>query len=572
MGSQTQLVIIFAVIFAGYYLFWRIAKANIQPWNFKAFFLGNANIGTDLTENNTLGITFAWSGGTWYFAWLAYQYGPWVIVSQIFWCASIICLALLLPKIITQISNKTIHGFLRDRYGDSTQRAAAIATTIGYFVNAGFELFWSSLLLARCLNREDLSLPVALVFAILVGTYCAVGGYKSNATIDKAQNLFGVLSLAGLVWLVSTAIHIPSSFALAAQLFLGGAIIYTVVSLLLYFKPLRRFPRVQNGMAALYALAAFAIAYLIIVPTHSGAHLASFPVTNAPVPLWVIIGTVTFQIFFNVIDMQNWQEIAANGDAPPAQYKFLSWAIVRASLYLLWFPALGGVLLGYLLKVLSAQVTDQNLFTYAFAQVLPHTDILLRALILGLLFLGFISTSLSTVGDLLMSALQTVSFDIVWPKRIQQLMARAPSEASTGEQRKLVLKARTWLIPMAVIMVVTFWGLWKLYPGPVFNFQAMMYAAPLALLAPVLIALLLPRVAKYLSGTVTFTAIVASVAAIVIMFVVSAIPGMSDPVVNWTLSFMPLAANLISWGICIVGVLLAMTRDRNRAIDTASVG
>ncbi len=569
MVSQTQLVIIFLVIGAGYYLFWRIAKANIQPWNFKAFFLGNADIGTDLTENNTLGITFAWSGGTWYFAWLAYQFGPWVIVSQIFWCASIISLALLLPKIITQVRNKTIHGFLRDHYGDKTQGAAAIATTIGYIVNAGFELFWSSLLFARCLNRDDLALPVALVLATFVGTYCAIGGYKSNATIDKAQNLMGVLSLAGLVWLLGATIRTPASFSLAVQLFFGGAIFYTLVSILMYAKRLRRFPKLQNLMAALYGVGSFVIAYLVVVPAQSANHLASFPVQNSPVPLWVMIGTVTFQLFFNVVDMQNWQEIAANGDAPPRQYKFLSWAIVRASLYLLWFPALGGVLLGCLLKVLSAQVTDQNLFTYAFRQVLPQVDAPIRAALLGLLFLGFIATSLSTVGDLLMSSLQTVSFDIVWPKRIQQLIAR---ESSEGEQRKLVLKARTWLIPMAVGMVLTFWLLWKLYPGPVFNFQAMMYAAPLALLAPVLIALLWPRAVKYLTDRVTFTAIVASVAAIVIMFVVSAIPGMSDATVNWTLAFMPLVANVLSWGICLIGVFPAMLKDRSHAINTAKVG
>ena len=100
----------------------------------------------------------------------------------------------------------------------------------------------------------------------------------------------------------------------------------------------------------------------------------------------------------------------------------------------------------------------------------------------------------------------------------------------------------------------------------------MMYAAPLALLAPVLIALLLPRLAKHLAGTVTFTAIAAAIAVILIMFGVSLIPGMSDATVNWTLSFMPLAANLLSWGICAIGIVFAVLKERRQTVSSHKVG
>ncbi len=543
MLSNSQIVIILLVVMAGYYLFWTIAKRNISPWQFKSFFLGGANLGTDLTENNTLGITFAWSGGTWYFAWLAYQYGPWVVVSQIFWCTSIIALALLLPRIIRNVRNKTIHGFLRDHYGQPSQRVAAIATTTGYVINAGFELFWASLLFSLCLGREDLRLPFAIFLAVIVGSYCMVGGYKSNATIDKTQNIMGVAALAGLVAFVTSGLHIDGLFARSSLIFVWGSAVYIVISLLMYRPQFRRYRLLQNTVSILYAVSAFVIVFILLKETNVPDTLHRV-VNNKPIPFWIIFNTVTFQIFFNVIDMQNWQEIAANGDANPKTYSALSWAVVRGSLYLIWFPALGGVLLGCALRSIDGSLTDVTLFPKAFDLVLPASSYLARGLVLGLLFLGFIATSLSTAGDLLMSALQTYCFDILWPSRVEKLVETPGSEPA---QRELVLRARAWLIPMAVAMVLIFFALWKLYPGPVFNFQAVMYAAPLSLLTPILFALFRPQSALEGGGIPAFVALSASIICVAVMFGFTMIPGRTDDQITWLVSLMPIAANGISF-------------------------
>src|SRR5262245_43908141 len=99
--SRLQLAVSFAVIALGFYWFVKIASRRApDSWRLKGFFLGGANVGPDLTEQNTLGITFAWSGGIWFFVTLAYNFGPWVLALQLPWCFSIFWLAALLRRIL----------------------------------------------------------------------------------------------------------------------------------------------------------------------------------------------------------------------------------------------------------------------------------------------------------------------------------------------------------------------------------------------------------------------------------------------------------------------------------------
>jgi hypothetical protein len=549
MLSNSTVIAIFFVLLIGFYLVARIARTAISTRDLKGFFLGGGNIGADLTENNTLGITFAWSGGTWYFAWLAYQYGPWVLVSQIFWCSSIVALAILLPRIIKNIRNRTIHGFLALHYDRKTQRIAAIATTTGYLINGGFELVWASILFSLALGRPNLVLPIALVLGIFVGSYCTIGGYRANVRIDKVENLLGVIALAGLVAFVAASEGVSGAVLAAVTLFCLGSIVYLSVSLLMYSSWLRssfRFERIQNIGAFISLVTAFFIAFILLWPLAANDQATQRIVKNSfDVSPYLIVLTISFQLFFNVIDMQNWQQIAANGDASPSTYRDLSWAIIRGSLYLMWFPALGGLLLGAILRASNTTLNDQTLFSHAFALVAPTSDDFIRGIILGLLLLGFLATSLSTAGDLLMSALQTLSYDILWSDRVDTFL-----DASTGDedtQHEFVIRARKLLIPMGILMVVVFFTLNTVYPGPVINFQAIMYAIPISLLTPTLFALFgSPEISRG-GGTAAFFAIGASTFAVAGMFIYTLIPGRTEDEINWWIAFTPVASNALSF-------------------------
>ena len=209
-----------------------------------------------------------------------------------------------------------------------------MATTLGYFVNGGFEIFWASLLFAQSLGRPELKLPVAVTLAVVVGAYCRIGGYRSNATVDRPHNILGVASLATLVWFVTYSLRIDGAFQHASMFFTAGAALYVIISALMWYGVVRPPAKVLDSLSLLYALSACGTVLYLISQSAQSPELQML-VAHAPIPWFLIVSTVTFQVFFNVVDMQNWQQIAANADLN--DHRDIMSAIVRASLYLLWF-------------------------------------------------------------------------------------------------------------------------------------------------------------------------------------------------------------------------------------------
>ena len=481
---ETAIVIgIIAVLLVGYV---RLARRDAPPQTLKGFFLGGAKIGPELTEANTLGITFAWSGGIWYFAWLAYQFGPIVLLSQLFWVFSLVLLAIFLPRILPHVRNRTLHGFLGEAFGVRTQIIAAGATTAGYVLNCGFEIFWSSKLFAASLGRVELALPTACMLALVVASYCSIGGYKSSASIDKPQNLLGVFALGLYVFFVSRSVQAPAGLISLSSCFLAGASAYCVISLLVYAKVIAATKRLLDVVAIGFAVAAVVITIALFFNPEAFTRTDSFAQSYKSIPMLFLVATIPFQIFFNVVDMQNWQQIAANGDLPERDRLGIMWSIIRAALYLFWFPALGGVLLGCLLKAASGGLTDATIFTAAAGLVLPTSDGVVRALVFGVIFAGLLSSALSTADSLLMSAIQTIFYDVKERNRVAGLLATPGQDA---DESGVVARAKRWLVPLTLVMVLLFFGLYYKFEGDVFLFQSLMYAMPLTLLAPVVLGL-----------------------------------------------------------------------------------
>lgn len=484
--SNTQLLCIFFIVGLGLYAFVKIAQREPRDWHLKSFFLGGGKIGPDLTEHNTLDITFAWSGGIYFFALLAYQSGPWVMVLQLAWCFSIVVLALLLPRIIRRIRGQTIHGFLAEHYGQVAQVIAAVATTSGYVINAGYEFYWSALMLSSALGRPAMLLPLAVMFAVIAGTYCTIGGYRSNARTDKPQNLLGVASLALIVPLLAAQFHLSGVVLIASLIFAGGSVLYVVLTVVHSARTGGLPRRVLNTVAIAFAAVGFLVLGGIYAGAADGSAEQSLMVSKALSPS-LLLGLLSFLPFFNVVDMQNWQQIAANEDMAESSYRDLSWSIVRATLYVYWFPSLGGVLIGTALRAYPGTLTDTTLFNAVFASLAPDLPDVLRGLLIGFIVLGLIATSLSTFDSFLMSALQTIRYDLFGRKRLSEIKVGLGN--AEQKERAFVSLSRKLLIPIAVSMIVVFYYLDTAYPGQILNFQAVMYAAPLMLIAPLLLAL-----------------------------------------------------------------------------------
>jgi len=567
--SQSGLLFLFIILILGLWIFVKIAqKRQHEAGRLKTFFLGGANIGPEFTEHNTLGTTFAWSGGTWFFVTVAYSNGPWVVLLQLPWCFSIILLALWFRRILPATRNRTLHGFLASRYGAKTQALGALATSIGYIINSGFEIFWGSLLFATSLSRPDLIVPVAFLLAILTGLYCSIGGYISNVKTDKVQNLLGVVALALLLFFVILRTPFSKYVTSASIIFIIGSVVYVLLSSMLPRYPKLQSNRFQSRTAIIFAIIAIVVAVLlwiggVITETDKAD---SFLLKSSLLPIPLLVGLLSFQLFFNAIDMSNWQQIAANGDIAPEQHNSIKWSIIRASLYLLWFPALGGTLLGCTLRALSSELTSANIFAYAFNQVIPSGGQVLRGLVLGFIFLGFIATSLSTADTLLMSATQTLSYDIFWRKRLNKLLA---NELNIQDEYSFVNTAKKLLIPIALLMVGVFWLLYISYKGEVLNFQAMMYAWALSLFFPVFFAFYQPRKAEKNSIAV-FWGIAVGLTAVTFMFFLALRKGIPTTEKDWLLNLMPIVSNGTSLIAYLIGI--AIRRIFRERLTIASEG
>lgn len=546
--SRTELALSFAVIALGFFWFVRIAsRKQSQSWRLKTFFLGGANVGPDLTEQNTLGITFAWSGGIWFFVTLSYHFGPWVLFLQLPWCLSIFWLAYLLRRILPAARNHTIHGYLGDVYGRPTQFAGAIATSLGYFLNTGFELFWAGLMFATAVGRPELTVPVAFLLSVIGGLYCSIGGYIANAATDRPQNLLGVVALGVLAVLVPFAVDAGLVVRVCAALFAVGSLLYVTISLRTATGKVS--DRTQSRLALVFGVAALIFAAILTL-TRDASGVIAEPRNSLP-PLSLLVGIISFQLFFNIVDMANWQQIAANGEAPASTFPHISWSLARASLYLLWFPALGGVILGTALRYVGAGIDDSAAFTHIFANTLPESSWIVRGLVFGVLFLGLLGSSLSTADSMAMSATQTLAYDIFLTARVRNALA-------TGDEldeREIVRKARGLLILVSIGMVLVFWLMYLAYGGDVFNFQTMMYSWALTLFPSILVALYRADVARR-CGWRALWSISAGVLAVTALFAVASSLEPGNPTRDWALQLMPIAALSTSGVLYSIGVLL----------------
>lgn len=546
--STSQLLVVFAIIGMGLLWFVTLAQREPRDWHLKSFFLGGGKIGPELTEHNTVGITFAWAGGIFFFALAAYQSGPWVMVLQLAWCFSIVMLALLLPRIIAAIHGRTIHGFLAERYGVVAQTVAAFATTTGYVINAGYEFFFSSFMLASAFGRPALLLPMALGFAAIAGVYCSIGGYRSNARTDKPQNLVGVGALAAIVAFLMFESDLPLGVRIAGWGFVAGSMIYIAVSSL-HWRRHTLPSRFLTRIAITFAVAGFSL--LAAMYSGSGNEDAGVVLMNA-MPIHLLVGVLSFQLFFNIVDMQNWQQIAANEDLPKESRRELRWSIIRASLYLYWFPALGGVLIGVIMRSHSVALDHNTLFSSVFSLVLPAAPELVRAGVIGLIAFGLISTSLSTFDSLLMSAVQTIRYDLFGRKAVERI--RSAGDAAADEERRFVMNSRLLLVPLALGMVLLFYWMYRTYEGGILNFQAVMYAAPLMLIVPVLVALFAPVEVAARHKTAVAISLPIALCALGTMLIVSNINGSPSTLKDWLPNLMP----AVSLAIPLIGFTISM--------------
>lgn len=420
-------VIALSILLAGfaYYVFQARKYRNAEPTRF-SFYLGGRRIGPNLTKHTNWGVGFSFSNGTWFCLFLAYHYGLTVFLIQLVWSASIAALALSVPAILRATAQgQTVHGAIGDYFGANARRIASLATAIGYFLNCGFEVYFSSEVFALTLGQQVLAPVIALALAIVAGAYCMIGGYEANAQTDQKQNVI--------------------------------------------------------GMIACIVLVAMFVVQSLTSPSAAGSKSAF--VCEAP-PWDFTLGLVVFLALFNFFDMANWQMIAANVELSPETQKELRGAFVKSGLYQMVFPTTVGAVVGLLLRRYSLK--DGELFPYAFATAVDGLPASVVGVVLGVLFLGMLSLTLSSADSYLLAAAHTIDCDLARTQEYDRASAATTAEERDAIERPLIAQSKRLLIPLSIAMVGSFAVLYRFLPQAVFQLQFIMYGSALAL-APSLI-------------------------------------------------------------------------------------
>jgi hypothetical protein len=143
-------VIAVFIVTAGILCFWYMklrARKRLAMDSFGTFFLGGGKVGEHLTANNNWGICFAFANAIWYYAYLGYYYGLYILFLQVAWSVAVVFIAWHIGQYLVASDDGTVHGFISHHYGARASVLAAVATLIGYTLNVGFEIFYSAHLL-----------------------------------------------------------------------------------------------------------------------------------------------------------------------------------------------------------------------------------------------------------------------------------------------------------------------------------------------------------------------------------------------------------------------------------------
>lgn len=397
--------------------------------------------------------------GIMYQTFLGYAIGWAAVLLQVIWCLSYVLMALYGRKIARLARTGTLHGNIGRVFGPGAERAAAVASIIGFTLQVGWELI-VGVSIFSIVAPGNVSLQGVLIFALagIGAVYTILGGLRGNVRANLVQN------------------------------YVGGIALWVVVLFLMFKGP---------GTGPFTGDAPWdggSLTRLVTVLTVGGL------ITNA-----------IFSLVWQFVDMSTWQNLAATEDKADAPKRVLYWS----SLWVFIFPGVVGTLAGMYMR--SVAGLDSNNIVPHLVEVLGRYRV-----ISTFVAAGFVAAMLSTIDGLLLAASQAVTWDLTQHRTVQRILrfrksddARAAlaaavagvapaSEAETaaaaaparpGEaeveaveelERKVLEHTRYWVLLLAMLGAgVTFW-LTNRYKISIFDLVYIVVVAQMVLVPVVL--------------------------------------------------------------------------------------
>jgi hypothetical protein len=159
------------------------------------FFFANHSLGTNATTNLLLSSPFS-VNGILYQAFLGYAIGWAAVLTQVAWSASYLWLSKYRNKIREEASSRTLHGAIGSIFGSDAERAAAVATIIGFTLQFGWEIIVGVSLFGAGFRSSGLLFwCMAIGLAIVAAAYTMLGGLRGNARANILQNWIAAAAL-----------------------------------------------------------------------------------------------------------------------------------------------------------------------------------------------------------------------------------------------------------------------------------------------------------------------------------------------------------------------------------------
>ncbi len=423
-------IIILLFIFVGFGCYYVIVNRN-KTDEIARFFVAGGLIPAQTVTNVTWSTSIGLGTSMFVAIYGGYQWGLATIWLDFTWALGMWGYAWLLPSIVPHTEKFTLHGYMGSVFGDKTRYLAGFVSLVGLLFASGFELSFAGQFFGKVMGLESLETLVVVLFALLLATYCSIGGYAGNASIDKFSNRAAVLAL--ILFLVTLVISQPSGLDKIEQ----------------------------DGVY--HALHSF------FIPNITFAEMSGFILIT----------------FFQIVDMTNWQTVAASrlitaDDSTPnpvAHIKRIQRAIVRASIWFMLAPALVGTMIGYYFAQISPAVGQSDLISSAFMQAISQGNIFL--LLSALILFGLLSSVLGATNSWLLASVQTISWDMM----DYHLLNRANfdlSKLTPEDNHRVTQKARIALYVFGTLGSILIYFLSKTW-SDIFQLQFVMFGAGLTM-------------------------------------------------------------------------------------------
>jgi urea-proton symporter len=428
-SALTALGIMAAIAMAGTLLtIGKVDSSASDKGHLESFLLADQGLKKFSVSSLLLSTSFSLNGML-YQMWLGYQIGLWALLVQGAWAISFFLLARYTSNIRAE---RSLHAFLGERFGRSTQVLAGFCTIIGFTVLIGWEFNVGREVFEGLMNLrpgETVSSEGALWYTVATVLICLiytiVGGLRSNNAMNYLQNVVKFCVFGFLIYVVWSIASMSKAFSISDELF----------------------PPFSKVVATLGLLGLF---------------------TN-----------IVFSLAWQFVDMSTWHNVAASKKAIDDHEAKKA---LRVGGFLVFLaPGVFGTLLGAFLTS-DPSINGNNILTKVVS-LMPIDS----SVAFVLVFCGLIASIMAMIDGLLLSSAYAFVCDMLFPKRTL-------SEVDDDEQRSNLLLGLVRLFLFAIALLGTLGVFWFLkYSGlGLFDVVYVLIIGQLSLFGAVITALMNP--------------------------------------------------------------------------------